>query len=90
MILNLAKRAAPTLRGAKVTNIMAPGSVNATRGILQSILHGSKEAKEVGDLEVQQHSKLVARGKYLHGFESAYAPSPLPFPPQAGDKFKLE
>lgn len=37
--------------------------------LLQSILHGSPEAKEVGDLEVQQHSRLVARGKYLHGFE---------------------
>lgn len=32
-------------------------------------MHGSPEAKEAGDLEVQQHSKLVARGKYLHGFE---------------------
>jgi hypothetical protein len=36
----------------------------------QSILHGSKEAKEVGDHETQQHSRLVARGKYLHGIES--------------------
>ena len=36
----------------------------------QSILHGSKDAKEAGDHEIQQHSRLVARGKYLHGIES--------------------
>lgn len=38
--------------------------------ISQSILHGSPEAKEEGDVQIQQHSKLVARGKYVHGFES--------------------
>jgi len=45
-------------------------STLAKRSIsVKSILHGSPEAKEAGDLEVQQHSRLVARGKYLHGFE---------------------
>ncbi|KAH9995959.1 NIPSNAP-domain-containing protein [Russula vinacea] len=42
-------------------------TVSAVR--TQSILHGSQEAKEVGDHEIQQHSRLVARGKYLHGME---------------------
>ncbi|CAL1694513.1 unnamed protein product [Somion occarium] len=36
---------------------------------VQSILHGSPEAKEEGDVQVQQHSRVVARGKYIHGFE---------------------
>ncbi|KAI0046602.1 NIPSNAP-domain-containing protein [Auriscalpium vulgare] len=43
---------------------------SATRTIsVQNILHGSPEAKEAGDLEPLQHSKIVARGKYLHAFE---------------------
>ena len=37
--------------------------------LLQSILHGSPEAKRAGDVELQQHSRLVARGKYVHAFE---------------------
>lgn len=37
---------------------------------VQSLLHGSPEAKKDGDLEVQQHSRLVGRGKYVHGFTS--------------------
>ena len=70
--------------------------------LLQSILHGSPEAKEVGDLEIQQHSRLVARGKYLHGFESESRrsrnrPNILPtlpltpvhrVKPEAGDAYK--
>ena len=32
-------------------------------------MYGSPEAKKVGDVEMQQHSRLVARGKYLHVFE---------------------
>lgn len=36
---------------------------------IQSILHGSLEAKQEGDVQVQQHSKVIARGKYVHGFE---------------------
>jgi len=56
-------------------------TVSAVRA--QSILHGSKEAKEAGDHEIQQHSRLVARGKYLHGIESASCahekrPTPAP------------
>ncbi|KAH9897876.1 NIPSNAP-domain-containing protein [Cubamyces lactineus] len=42
----------------------------ARRGIsVQSLLHGSPEAKQEGDVQIQQHSRLVARGKYVHGFE---------------------
>lgn len=41
------------------------------RGIsVKSILHGSPEAKKVGEAEIQQHSAIVARGKYVHGFET--------------------
>jgi len=37
---------------------------------VRSLLHGSPEAKEAGDLDIQQHSKLVGRGKYIHDFET--------------------
>ena len=40
------------------------------RSIVQSLLHGSPEAKAAGDVEIQQHTRLVARGKYVHSFES--------------------
>jgi len=44
--------------------------VAAKRGIsVQSILHGSPEAQNEGDVQILQHSRLVARGKYVHGFE---------------------
>jgi hypothetical protein len=43
--------------------------VDTEHPLIQSLLHGSPEAKKAGELEVQQHSRLVARGKYLHGFE---------------------
>ncbi|KAI6047866.1 NIPSNAP-domain-containing protein [Pisolithus marmoratus] len=36
---------------------------------VKSLLHGSPEAKKAGDIEILQHSRLVARGKYVHGFE---------------------
>ncbi|KAI1782696.1 NIPSNAP-domain-containing protein [Ganoderma leucocontextum] len=36
---------------------------------VQSLLHGSPEAKHEGDVQLQQHSRLVARGKYIHGLE---------------------
>ncbi|KAJ7070781.1 hypothetical protein C8F01DRAFT_975748, partial [Mycena amicta] len=36
---------------------------------IQSLLHGSPEAKQAGDLDVLQHSRLVGRGKYVHAFE---------------------
>jgi hypothetical protein len=43
-------------------------TVSAIRA--QSILHGSKDAKEAGERESQNISRLIARGKYLHGIES--------------------
>jgi len=53
-----------------VSNVPRRAIPHARRAIsFQSILHGSKDAKETGDLEIQQHSRLVARGKYLHGIE---------------------
>lgn len=36
---------------------------------VQSLLHGSPEAQKAGELDNQQHSKVVGRGKYIHGFE---------------------
>ncbi|KAI0314767.1 NIPSNAP-domain-containing protein [Amylostereum chailletii] len=50
--------------------LVSASALTAKRTIsVQSILHGSEEAKKSGDVDVQQHSRLVARGKYLHGFE---------------------
>jgi len=40
-----------------------------SRGLISAILHGSQTAKEEGQQDIQQHSKLVARGKYIHAFE---------------------
>jgi len=37
---------------------------------VKSILHGSPEAKEAGESEMLQHSRIVGRGKYVHGFET--------------------
>jgi hypothetical protein len=85
---NLPSRAIPIARRAISVQVAASSrarsralTVSAVRA--QSILHGSKEAKEAGDHEIQQHSRLVARGKYLHGIESASCahemrPSPAP------------
>jgi len=36
---------------------------------VQTLLHGSPDARRAGEIEIQQHSRLVARGKYVHGFE---------------------
>jgi len=36
---------------------------------VKSLLHGSPEAKKAGDLDTLQHSRIVGRGKYIHGFE---------------------
>ncbi|KAH8835571.1 hypothetical protein DL96DRAFT_1574778 [Flagelloscypha sp. PMI_526] len=44
---------------------LVPGRRNLS--VVQSILHGSPAAKKEGDTEMQQHSRLVARGKYVHG-----------------------
>lgn len=47
------------------------GRVEANQRVWQSFLHGSPEAKKDGELETQQHSRLVARGKYVHLIEGA-------------------
>ena len=72
---NLPRHAVPSARRA--ISVQVPASPRARSRALtvsairaQSILHGSKEAKEAGDHEIQQHSRIVARGKYLHGIES--------------------
>ncbi|KAI6012399.1 NIPSNAP-domain-containing protein [Pisolithus orientalis] len=49
---------------------------------VRSLLHGSPEAKKAGDIEILQHSRLVARGKYVHGFEVHRAK------PDSIDKYK--
>lgn len=40
-----------------------------TQDMRQTLLHGSPDARKAGEIEIQQHSRLVARGKYVHGFE---------------------
>lgn len=40
-----------------------------TQDMRQTLLHGSPDARRAGEIEIQQHSRLVARGKYVHGFE---------------------
>ncbi|KAK0455880.1 NIPSNAP-domain-containing protein [Armillaria borealis] len=49
----------------------AASSLAATRRSIsvQSLLHGSPEAKKAGEVDILQHSRLVGRGKYVHGFE---------------------
>ena len=39
----------------------------------QTLLHGSPEAKKEGEVEMLQHSKRIARGKYVHAFEGMYS-----------------
>ncbi|KAK7007048.1 Zn(2)-C6 fungal-type domain-containing protein [Favolaschia claudopus] len=42
----------------------------ATRTLVgDSLLHGSPEAKQAGELDTLQHSRLVGRGKYIHAVE---------------------
>ena len=79
LISNFPRRAVPNARRA--ISLQVPASPRARSRALtvsaicaQSILHGSKEAKEAGDDEIQQHSRIVARGKYLHGIESTSQP----------------
>jgi hypothetical protein len=76
LAFNLPRNAIPSVRRA--VSFQVPASprapcraltVSAARA--QSILHGSREAKEAGEHEMQQHSRLIGRGKYLHGIESA-------------------
>lgn len=45
---------------------------NQKRSIFQTILHGHPEIKEE---ESQTHSKLIARGKYVHEIQSIYLSS---------------
>ena len=88
LVSNFPRRAVPNARRA--ISVQVPASPRARSRALtvsairaQSILHGSKEAKEAGDNETQQHSRLVARGKYLHGIEStshAYEKRPTRIP----------
>ncbi|KAG9010316.1 hypothetical protein FRB94_010666 [Tulasnella sp. JGI-2019a] len=57
------------------TNTIRP-LANATkapknaRGLIQAVLYGSEKAKEEGEVETLQHSKIVGRGKYIHAFET--------------------
>lgn len=37
---------------------------------VKSLLHGSPEAKKASESEMLQHSRIVGRGKYVHGFET--------------------
>jgi hypothetical protein len=95
LVSNLPRRAVPSARRA--ISVQVPTSSRARSRALtvsavraQSILHGSQEAKEVGDDEIHQHSRLVARGKYLHGIEStshAYENRPTRFPKSCCSQF---
>lgn len=76
LAFNLPRNAVPSVRRA--VSFQVPASPRAPCSALtvsavraQSILHGSREAKEAGEHEMQQHSRLIGRGKYLHGIESA-------------------
>ena len=77
LVSNFPRRAIPSARRAISVQVLPASPRARSRALtvsairVQSILHGSKEAKEAGDHEIQQHSRLVARGKYLHGIESA-------------------
>jgi hypothetical protein len=75
MLSHAAKRAAPQVSrvatrsiSVQVCNSRRNYSASSSAYSIQSLLHGSPEAKQAGDLEVQQHSRLVGRGKYVHGF----------------------
>ena len=75
LVSNFPRRALPNAR--RSISVQVPASPRARSRALtvsairaQSILHGSKDAKEAGDDEIQQHPRIVARGKYLHGIES--------------------
>ncbi|KAJ3763434.1 NIPSNAP-domain-containing protein [Lentinula raphanica] len=50
-----------------VTNLLITASRRSIS--VKHILHGSPEAQQAGEIDLQQHSKLVGRGKYVHGFE---------------------
>jgi hypothetical protein len=85
LAFDLPRHVVPGARRAVFIQVPAPPrarcralTVSAVR--TQSILHGSKDAKEAGERESQNISRLIARGKYLHGIESvsfAYKVVPL-------------
>ncbi|KAJ7651676.1 hypothetical protein DFH06DRAFT_1207780 [Mycena polygramma] len=61
-----------------------------SHSVLQSLLHGSPEAKKAGDLDTLQHSRLVGRGKYIHGFEIHHVrPDKTDEYKQAAEKYYL-
>ncbi|CAK5280630.1 unnamed protein product [Mycena citricolor] len=55
------------LRPANTRSLIT--SSKRSLSVIQSLLHGSPEAKQAGELDVLQHSRLVGRGKYVHGFD---------------------
>ncbi|KAI6136402.1 NIPSNAP-domain-containing protein [Pisolithus sp. B1] len=58
------------LRHVAKSSLKSDFIVKGSRCIsVKSLLHGSPEAKQAGDIEILQHSRLVARGKYVHGLE---------------------
>ncbi|KAH7338996.1 NIPSNAP-domain-containing protein [Rhizoctonia solani] len=59
----------PALRASTVRQAIPRASAIQTRGLLNSVLYGSEQAKKEGELEIQQYSRLIGRGKYIHGFE---------------------
>ncbi|KAJ3481582.1 hypothetical protein NLI96_g7562 [Meripilus lineatus] len=64
-------------------------TVEARRAIsVQSLLHGSPDAKQQGDVQILQHSKAVARGKYVHGFEISCVTKVHRVKPSATEEYK--
>ncbi|CAE6463526.1 unnamed protein product, partial [Rhizoctonia solani] len=59
----------PILRSSAVRQAIPRANAIQTRGLLNSVLYGSEQAKKEGELEIQQYSRLIGRGKYIHGFE---------------------
>ncbi|KAJ1302818.1 hypothetical protein OPQ81_003124 [Rhizoctonia solani] len=59
----------PILRTSAARQALPRVSGVQTRGLLNSVLYGSEQAKKEGELEIQQYSRLIGRGKYIHGFE---------------------
>ncbi|QRW09291.1 NIPSNAP protein [Ceratobasidium sp. AG-Ba] len=60
----------PLLRPTIARHVVPRAGAVQTRGILNSVLYGSEQAKKEGELEIQQYSRLIGRGKYVHGFET--------------------
>ncbi|KAK7063985.1 Zn(2)-C6 fungal-type domain-containing protein [Favolaschia claudopus] len=52
-----------------VKRSFVPLTTSRSLSVLQSLLHGSPEAKQAGELDTLQHSRLVGRGKYIHAVE---------------------